>query len=473
MKFSEYFEIQPTADDWFDPVLFTDTRLFVDPFRIFVDASPGWSQAHSRLISFFNMVLKLIARSGGNPASAHWRKAERLLMFPEPPEFCLGYSDGLPMGAGSAEILRDRMMAAADAAIRLGVTSIEHFEELTLFEAQIGADRISDIVCNVLKDSFIDYTQEVAARYSIPVKLVGIRHTSWSERFERWDDATVELPQNPYTGKGVLLTPQRFLRQLPTVDPNEFWTWAWTNENEAIRGDFNYEIASNVDAKEIARFARMNPHLGHRYVKYLESNPKNPYDFRSDPAGEVGWYTAGASITKATPLAFVPQEPAEFSQFIETIIDAFVQNVENQDGWLLLWHESTPRNERIVQALFRSVVIHYCRANGIDLSGEPNAGRGPVDFKFSQGWHRRALVEVKLTSNSKYWGGLQKQTVQYLKSEEVRAAFYLSVNLADNDYLENRRSKVLEVAERVSREADKEIRVKFVDARRKPSASKL
>jgi hypothetical protein len=158
MRFSEYYEVQSgTDDDWFDPVLFTDTRLFIDPFRIFVDTSPRWAQSHARLISFFNMVLKLIARSSGSPDSAHWKKAERLLMFPEPPEFCLGYSDGLPMGAGSAEILRDRMMAAADAAIRLGVESIAHFEELTLFEAQIGADRIGDIVSNVLKETPLSF----------------------------------------------------------------------------------------------------------------------------------------------------------------------------------------------------------------------------------------------------------------------------------------------------------------------------
>jgi len=474
MRFSEALSIQRgSEDDWFDPLLNVDTRLFIDPFRIFVDDDAFWGNAHAQLIDFFNLVLELVAKSGGQRTSPHWRAAARLLIFPEPVEFSLGYAESSPIGAGAGRGLQQGMLEGALTGVELGIQAVEHFEELTLFEAGIGADRISDIVCNVLKAHFIKYTQRVADRHGLEPEAVWVRHANWSREHVRWEDHRINLPPNQFTRRGVLLTPERFLRELPTVDPYEFWEWSWSNANEEIRGEFNYEIARNLDAQTIARFARLNPHLAKRYVSHLEESPKAPYDVDKDPAGEVKWWEHGAGFAQRIPLAFIPSVSGEFCDFVEEILGAFTHNIEEQDGWLLLWNNGRPRAERIVQALFRSTVIHYCRANNIDLAGEANAGRGPVDFKFSQGWDARALVEVKLTNNSKFWSGLKRQLVQYLKSEGADCAYFLSVGFSDADFTKERQDLVKKAAAKVSGAADRDIRVVFVDARRKPSASKL
>jgi hypothetical protein len=311
------------------------------------------------------------------------------------------------------------------------------------------------------------------ARHKVPTAAVPVIHARWSARFTRWEDDRVELPQNPRTQRGIILTPERFLRELPTVDPAEFWEWSWVNENESIRGEFNYEVATHVDAETIARFARQNPHIAQRYLENLEEHPKDPYDLDRDPALEVRWYELGAQLAAQTPLAFVPRSPTDFRRFIESIVQSFTHNVEEQDGWLLLWNDGRPRAERIVQALFRSTVIHYCRANDIDLTGEANAGRGPVDFKFSQGWQRRALVEVKLTNNSSYWHGLERQTPQYMRSEEIECGYFLSVGFRDPDFEKERLERVRRVAAGVAQNVSYSIEPLFVDARRKPPASRV
>jgi hypothetical protein len=46
------------------------------------------------------------------------------------------------------------------------------------------------------------------------------------------------------------------VERLPSLDPSEFWDWAWSNMNEQIRADFGDDIKQNVDAKTIMRFAR-------------------------------------------------------------------------------------------------------------------------------------------------------------------------------------------------------------------------
>src|SRR4051812_21850836 len=121
MKFSEEFGITRTdEDDWFDPILTADTQLFVDPFRVYVEDDARWAEAHNFLISFFNMTLQLIASSGFREKSSRWKKAKRLLRFPEPAEFCLGWGE-TPLGLGTGEGYAADMLRGAKRAIQAGV----------------------------------------------------------------------------------------------------------------------------------------------------------------------------------------------------------------------------------------------------------------------------------------------------------------------------------------------------------------
>lgn len=473
MRFSEHFGIIRTpADDWFDLLLSTDTKLFVDPFRIWDDADSYWAGAHDKLLSFFNMVLQLVARSGQNRDSAHWNAVKRLMMFPEPNEFCLGYSQGLPLGSGSGRGLQRGMLEGAAISVQLGICEVRHFEELSLFEAGIGADRISDIVCNVLKHEFIAYTQRILDAYDVEIRDVPIVHNSWSSTDCRWSDGDAQLAVNPYTNRGVLLVPRRFLRSLPTVDPDDFWSYAWSNENANIRGEFNYDIARNVDAETIARLARQNPDIAANYLQYREDNPLAAYDLVRDPLDRVSWYESGKEIAQHAPLSHVPESENDFCEFVGQIVEQFRNSVENQGDWRQLWHNNETRNEKLVQQVFRSTVTHYCRANNIDLSPESNAGRGPVDFKFSRGWEARALVEVKLMKNTKFWEGINVQTPIYLRAEEIRCGYFLAVGFRDMDFEPERLNRVRAAADAVSRSLNISITPVFVDARPQPSASR-
>jgi hypothetical protein len=459
------------GDDWFDPVLSTDTELFVDPFRVYL-AKGAWTTAHDELILFFNEVLKLVAKSGGRPSSAHWKAAERLLLFPEPAEFCLGYGD-TPLGAGTGEELRDRMMEAARVTVfDLEISSIGHFEELALFGPEIGADRISDITCNVLKQRFIRYTKSIATRHGITAKPVVVPKAQWDGTTLRWMDERVPLPVNPYTKRGVLLTPGRFLRKLPTVDPVEFWDWAWSNENETLRDEFNYHLGRNVAADEIVKLARTHPEFAKRYIEAREKNPGQPYDLKNDPRGEVSWYDDGLTLARTSTLAKLPKTAKAFCDWVGEMIDVFRHNLEQQDGWRLLWVKDKERSEKHAQALFRTAMWRLCQEHDVDFSGEPNAGRGPVDFKFSQGWERRSLVEIKLMNNTRFWHGLASQTKQYLISEKVSCGFFVALGFRDQDFSKERLDRLNAAAEAVSKENGLQITPVVVDARPKKSASK-
>jgi hypothetical protein len=251
-----------------------------------------------------------------------------------------------------------------------------------------------------------------------------------------------------------------------------FWSYAWADHAEELRGDFNFDIARRIPPRVKADLARRNPRVVLSYLSRLEAIKHDPYPLHSDPKLVHKWIEGGKEIATSTPFSFVPEGKEEFGQFVDTVIQAYRHGIEEHGAWELLWDGTRPKAERAAQALFRSTVIHYCRAHNIDYSGEANAGRGPVDFKFSQGWTARTIVEMKLMRNSKFWDGLLAQTPQYAKSEEVDCAYFVAVGFTDTELSEARRKSVEDATE-VVRERGLKLRSIIVDARRKESASKL
>ena len=56
MRFSEAFGIERSeADDWFDPHLTIDTKLFIDPLLL-LEAGGEWAQAHNA-VSYTHLTL--------------------------------------------------------------------------------------------------------------------------------------------------------------------------------------------------------------------------------------------------------------------------------------------------------------------------------------------------------------------------------------------------------------------------------
>src|SRR5260370_37324918 len=100
MLASQHYGIQRSPlDDWFDPLLNADTKLFIDPFLVFRDRY-GWRDAHQDLLNHFEHAFRLIAEGNLDIRSLPYRKAVRLLAFREPKEFCLGYTARGTAGSG-------------------------------------------------------------------------------------------------------------------------------------------------------------------------------------------------------------------------------------------------------------------------------------------------------------------------------------------------------------------------------------
>jgi hypothetical protein len=474
MRFSECFAIaRADHDDWFDSIIDNDTRLFIDPFLIFADSAPTWKEAHDEIISYFNLCFSLIAEGGCRSGTPAYDKALGLLRFPEPREFCLGYTSTGTRGAGGGRLYASAIAEAMSAAISRGVQSLSHFEELGVLNEGIGPDRISDLTCNVLRARFISYTKDVANRHHLPLSTVSVGAASFDRIRKGWRKQSHDLPINPYTRRHILLTPSRFLCDLPILNADDWWE---NYEAERLRNDMNYEVMGRVDKGTIVAVARENIGSVEGWAKEKEATVAAPYDLNRDRQGLYQWDRASREFVADHPLAVPPAtNVTSFRAALGDIIGQFRHFIEEQGGWRLLWDDDLVREKRedSLQLLFFGVARAYCAANNIVVDREPNLGRGPVDFKFSNGFARRALMETKKLHNSRYWRGLEQQLPSYLESDQVDDGWFVTVRYFDGEPDTDPTERVSHVVARVREQTGKNIVSVFVDARPKTSASNL
>ena len=471
MRFSEAFEIADEEHDWFDPDLTVDTKLFVDPF-LMLRAGSEWRQAHADLVAHFAHCYHLVAKAHGQQ-SLSAKQAHLLLTFPEPHEFCLGYTAASTRGSGGGA---GRATAIADGiavAVAAGLRQPEHIEEIGILNERFGADSISDATLNILKAHFIRYTQTVAADLGLPTKQHRVRNASVDLLHSRWTTEVVDLPTNPATGGPVLLVPKHLLRELPTLNAED---WFQSDLNDELRTNLNVTIGRTLPKARIVAEARKNPEAVRRWAREQRSRPDLfGYDFADDPLGVVS-YDKAADYAAAHPLALQahPVTQQELSALIAEVLKRFRDFVEHGGGWSLLWNSNgSEKPEEAAQLLFMGMSRAYLRQAGVELDREVELGRGPVDFKASSGAHARLLVEVKKVHNGKFWNGLRDQLLSYLVSDDTDEGWFVAIRYRDVKSSADRISRLPAEVQAVADQTGKTLHFMTIDARKPPSASKI
>jgi hypothetical protein len=212
-------------------------------------------------------------------------------------------------------------------------------------------------------------------------------------------------------------------------------------ENEELRERVNGrvgEIWATMSRKDKARLKRaaLSSKVAFEQVLALlrEVTPES-YDLKSDPNGEVFWTKLLERIAAEFPidLAAFQRRPlliAEAKDVVNKILTQFKDLVENKGLWKELWDDSgRPRKEKAAQRLLFAVAYSYCKANNLDLTPEADAGNGPVDFKVSQGFDRKIVIEIKLSTNGKALHGYERQLEIYKKADDTDIGIFVLVDV--------------------------------------------
>lgn len=296
-----------------------------------------------------------------------------------------------------------------------------------MIQENISLDRISDMTIHIIRKDLITYTENVCVKLKIPTKKFG----------------EYNLPFNPTTNEAIVFLPKKILRHIPIAycwedidmvcfqsdhlkqSANHIIGKSW---REVVKGGKNYLrdiLLNNTEA-----FADL--------IKQYKNKPREEYDFENDPIGEIVWAELSEKAGKEFPIDFKKKGVSEITtenifEVVNIICKQYAKLIES-NGWFefLYDKEGNLRNERFAQKLFYGIADVYCRANDLNLSREPNAGSGALDFKLTKGYNEVVTVELKYSSNPNLIKGFLKQLPTYNKAENAQKSVYLILRVKDS-----------------------------------------
>ncbi|ELG34828.1 MULTISPECIES: hypothetical protein [Enterobacteriaceae] len=467
---SSHFNISPSILDQLDVVdvlLESDTLLFIDPMLLPESKHPEMKvDADKKYIDTFTSIIKLLKASKvQNDNDVAWKAAKKLFSFSEIGWTCLGYGSSAK-GSGFGPHLVNTTMNTAYQIINMDIDDPDLFMVMSLFEEGIGADRISDMTTNIIFESLVKFSERVNQTLQIPTKEFSFKGKKYI------------APHNPLTDKPLILVPKDVVRDLPISTD---WSGAVSTmkENTDLRDRINTNIGkllasmTQKEKAEAKRRALEKKEYFEDLLELIKEVEKEPYDFKADKNGELFWSRLVSSIDKKYPFNLSKFNKKltldEVENLVDEILTQFKDLIENKGLWKEMWaDDKKPRKEKAAQRLLFAVAYSYCKANNLDISPEADSGNGPVDFKVSQGFEQKVLVEVKLSSNGKLLHGYEKQLEIYRNGDDTDRAFFVIVDIG---HLGEKYQKVQQARIAAENEGLRASKIIHIDAQQKDSAS--
>lgn len=448
-------------------LLNTDTLVFIDPLLLEESAHKEISDgAYQSYRERFEKIIKLLSVSKAVD-DVPWRNAKRLFRFSEISWTCLGYGTTVK-GSGFGKDLISSTLDTASQIVALGVDDIDLFMALALFEEGIGPDRISDMTTNIILPDLISFSERVNQTLKVPTKQFKVGANNY------------HLVVNPYSDQPLIFVPNDIVRDLPIASD-------WSDisrvvrENEDLRERVNGHVGeiwatmTKKDKQRLKKAALRNKEAFQQVMDMIREVEPKPYDFKSDRNGESFWTELLKQISKDYPYdlsnyAGRKLSAEEVVEIVNKILSQFQDLIENKGLWKELWDENgKPRKEKASQRLFFAVAYSYCKANNIDLTPEADSGNGPVDFKLSQGFDSKLVVEVKLSNNGSLVHGYEKQLEIYKKADDTDLGVFLIIDVGG---IGKKYDVVQKMRNDFIKEHGKASDIWYVDGNQKASASK-
>lgn len=424
MLLSDYLKIghKLEAEGVFDPVLDEDSHFFINIQRLKKTVVPEFTRSYEKIREYFRRIIKLLDKAEKKDKSdIFYKRALELFDFSEVNGICLGYAKGTS-GAGFGAGLGNQVISTAFDIVKAGVMDPEFFELLPLFQENVGADRLSDMIATLILDDIKEYTKRINQE-------LGINQKRYNKLIFNG-----EFLINPYKHDEVFLVPIDILHELPVAE-------SWENveyvviQNSILRAVMNAEVASEwqkyttTQRKDyLKRDVFKNPDT---CMRVIEGYRKEELDV-FDPYKDFQYFlTKLCQMFENLGFNWKTEKKAVDSYIAaHDILSFFKQWVEHNKGWEVIQNADSRNREKIVQRVMHYGALSYIKANYLDMSCEPNEGSGPVDFKVSNGGDK-TIIEVKLSSSNQYLHGYEVQIDAYGRAESTDKLIYVLIDLGN------------------------------------------
>ena len=395
----------------FDVLLDKDSSFFINIKRLQNCAVPEFKDSYNRINHLFRDIGLLLSNS--THGSKLYESAYRKFNFSEVNGINLGFASG-KHGAGFGEQLRRQIIKDAYEIIQNGCKEPEIFHLVSLFEDNVGPDRLSDMIARIIYPDIVEYSKRI-------YQELGITKEAYPKLIFK-DGLLV----NPYKRYYLLLLPECILHELPIAR-------CWDDidrvcaENDAIRAEINEIISKEwrkMSTPERKKYLReqvfKNPEKAGRIINAYKQADAEKYSIYRNTEYIVDYLKGSFEWPLST-------SSSSYEAAME-ITEHFKKWVEFHRGASVINGVSAKPSEKLIQIMIHGVAQMFCEKFNWDFSPETDSGRGPVDFKVSRG-NDKTVIEVKLSSNQECVHGLEVQIEEYAKAEGTQNKIYVLVDL--------------------------------------------
>ena len=217
-RLNDFHNIPITQEevDFAIPFIDEDIPLYVDPFLLWKSPSMQDNSLHLSITNSFNHLGYLL--SNGKEKEA----IELLIRASECDEVGLGNSK-TKVGKRIGEKLAKQVLNQFTSIPQLQKNGFIHFEEIQLLVDNFSKDRVSDIACNFIQSFLVDFTIEQSEKYGIPIEKVKLTNI-YNTKSNTFGEEETFLPVNPITKTPILFTPKRWLKYVPWINTDDYFS---------------------------------------------------------------------------------------------------------------------------------------------------------------------------------------------------------------------------------------------------------
>lgn len=261
-RLTDYHKISIAQEevDFAIPFLDEDIPLYVDPFLLWKSPSMQDNSLHLLITNSFNHLGSQFLN--GNQEEA----IKSLMQASECDEVGLGNSrsrKGIRIGSKLAK----NVLKIFKTVPEIQKNGFTHFEEIQLLVNNFSKDRVSDITCNFIQSFLIDFTIEQCEKYNIPIEKVTLQNVYDPKTFKFSQESTY-LPINPETKSPILLVPKRWLKHIPWINPEDYYSNYYIKE-------LHKEGEEIIERVKLLDFNRHNYDLVKTYTRIKERSIEN------------------------------------------------------------------------------------------------------------------------------------------------------------------------------------------------------
>jgi len=249
--FSEHFNVQNEGYEYLNIPLDKDLEAFICPFLVVNEKQTIIARkVYKRSLDFLKILNRNYIMKNDRLNGLHF-----LSNLKEPNEYHLGYSDsnkGKGIANVKAEVIFDSLSNNRFA--KKGVSVTNEAQNVLLLVKGIGQDNMSDILANICRDIFAEFTEQLCVKYGIPTKKVKIKY--YDNINNIWDFKIVSLPC--YMGKHKILLPKNII-----------------SGSRDYCNRYNWFISKNYISHEILK-GNLNLPNRDKYIKEINNGGKKP-----------------------------------------------------------------------------------------------------------------------------------------------------------------------------------------------------